>query len=77
MQARDVSEIALKTWYDHDEFLVMPLRLTKAPMLFIMNHDCKPYLDEFVIGIIDDILIYSQDKEGPDQHLWLVLKLLK
>ncbi|GJT50367.1 putative reverse transcriptase domain-containing protein [Tanacetum coccineum] len=29
----------------------------------LMNRVCKPYLDEFVIVIIDDILIYSKSKE--------------
>ncbi|GJX08012.1 putative reverse transcriptase domain-containing protein [Tanacetum coccineum] len=38
---------------------------------------CKSYLDEFVIVIVDDILIYSNSKEEHEVHLKLVLELLK
>ncbi|KAJ9566027.1 hypothetical protein OSB04_001993 [Centaurea solstitialis] len=38
---------------------------------------CRPYLDKFVIVFIDDILIYSQSKEDHEQHLRLILELLK
>ncbi|KAI3761239.1 hypothetical protein L1987_51651 [Smallanthus sonchifolius] len=42
-----------------------------------MNRMCKPYLDKFVIVFIDDILIYSKTKEDHEQHLRLILDLLK
>nr|GFB70655.1 putative reverse transcriptase domain-containing protein [Tanacetum cinerariifolium] len=38
---------------------------------------CKPYLDKFVIVFIDDILIYSKDKKGHEEHLNAILELLK
>ncbi|GJV20986.1 putative reverse transcriptase domain-containing protein [Tanacetum coccineum] len=43
----------------------------------LMNRMCKPYLDKFVIVFIDDILIYSKNKEEHEEHLKLILELLK
>ncbi|GJT77874.1 putative reverse transcriptase domain-containing protein [Tanacetum coccineum] len=37
----------------------------------------RPYLDEFVIVFIDDILIYSRSKAEHEQHLNTILSLLK
>ncbi|GKA51079.1 putative reverse transcriptase domain-containing protein [Tanacetum coccineum] len=42
-----------------------------------MNRVCKPYLDKFVIVFIDDILIYSRNKQEHEEHLKLILELLK
>ena len=36
-----------------------------------------PYLDKFVIVFIDDILIYSKDKEEHADHLRLILENLR
>ncbi|GKE39129.1 putative reverse transcriptase domain-containing protein, partial [Tanacetum coccineum] len=58
---------------------VMPFGLTNAPAVFmdLMNRVCKPYLDKFVIVFIDDILIYSREKQEHEEHLKLILELLK
>ncbi|GKC73943.1 putative reverse transcriptase domain-containing protein, partial [Tanacetum coccineum] len=68
-----------RSWYGHFEFQVMPFGLTNAPAVFmdLINRVCKPYLYKFVIGFIDDILIYSKSKEYHEEHLKIILRLLK
>ncbi|GJX06403.1 putative reverse transcriptase domain-containing protein [Tanacetum coccineum] len=73
------SGLLFRTRYSHYEFQVMPFGLTNASTVFmdLMNRVCKPYLDKFVIVFIDDILIYSKNKEEHGEHLKLILELLK
>ncbi|KAI3745140.1 hypothetical protein L1987_58244 [Smallanthus sonchifolius] len=74
-----IPKTAFHTRYGHYDFMVMPFGLTNAPAVFmdLMNRVCKPYLDKFVIVFIDDILIYSKSKVEHEEHLHLVLDLLK
>ncbi|GJS91032.1 putative reverse transcriptase domain-containing protein [Tanacetum coccineum] len=75
----DIPSTVFRTRYGHFEFQVMPFGLTNAPAVFmdLMNQVCKPYLDKFAIVFIDDILIYSKDKEEHGEHLKIILELLK
>jgi hypothetical protein len=43
----------------------------------LMNNILSKYLDNFVLVFIDDILIYSKTKEEHEEHLILVLQVLR
>ncbi|GJY18834.1 putative reverse transcriptase domain-containing protein [Tanacetum coccineum] len=75
----DIPKTTFKTRYGHYEFQVMPFGMTNTLAVFmnLINRVCKPYLDKFVIVFIDDILIYSKDKQEHKEHLKLILELLK
>nr|GEW05416.1 putative reverse transcriptase domain-containing protein [Tanacetum cinerariifolium] len=79
VREEDIPKTAFKTRYGHYDFQVMPFGLINAPAVFmdLMNWVCKPYLDKFVIVFIDAILIYSKNKQEHEEHLKLILELLK
>ena len=57
----------------------MPFGLTNAPTAFmdLMNRVFRPYVDQFVVVFIDDILMYSKDQKDHDTHLRVVLETLR
>ncbi|GJT85268.1 putative reverse transcriptase domain-containing protein [Tanacetum coccineum] len=79
VREEDIPKTAFITRYGYYEFQVMPFGLTNAPAVFmdIMNRVCKLYLDKFVIVFIDDILIYSKNKQEHEEHIKLILEFLK
>nr|GEU41736.1 retrotransposon protein, putative, Ty3-gypsy subclass [Tanacetum cinerariifolium] len=79
VREEDILKTAFRTRYGHYEFQVMPFGLTNVPVVFInlMNRVCKPYLDKSMIVFIDDILIYSKSEQEHEEHLKLILGLIK
>ena len=54
--------MAFNTRYGYYEFVVMPFGLTNASAAFmnLMYLVFRPYLDQFMVIFIDNILVYSR-----------------
>ena len=65
--------------YRHFDLTVMPFGLMNAPaaLMDLMHRVFQPYLDQFVVVFVDDILIYSQSEWEHEYHLRMVLQLLR
>ena len=57
----------------------MSFRLTNAPATFmdLMNRVFRPYVDQFVVVFIDDILVFSKSMEEHVYHLRTVQQTLR
>ena len=75
----DIPKTAFRTRYGHFEFTVMLFGLTNAPAAFmdLMHRIFQPYVNQFVIVFVDNILIYSKSEWEHEYHLRIVLQLLR
>jgi hypothetical protein len=75
----DIPKTAFSTRYGLYEYLVMSFGLTNAPayFMYLMNSIFMPELDKFIVVFIDDILIYSKNKEDHANHLHIILQRLR
>jgi hypothetical protein len=74
-----INKTTIRTRYGHYEFTVVPFGLSNALAVFmcLMNGVLGDYLDKFIIVFLDDILVYSKLEEDHEQHLRMVLKVLR
>ena len=75
----DIPTTAFRTRYGHFEFTVMPFGLTNAPTSFmdLMHRVFQPYLDQFFVVFVDDILIDFQFEREHEDHMRVVLQLFR
>jgi hypothetical protein len=78
VQECDIPKTAFVSMYGLYEYMVMSFGWTNASAYFmhLMNKVFMEYLDKFVVGFIDDILVYSKSEEEHEEHLHLVLQKL-
>lgn len=79
VKGTDILKTAFITWYRHYEFLFMPSGLTNAPSTFmdLMSYIFLPYLDQFFVVFINNILVHSKAKEDHDRHLRIILQIIR
>jgi hypothetical protein len=79
MKGEDMHKTAFRMRYGHYEFVVVPFGSTNSPstFMFLMNNVLSKFLDKFVLIFIDDILIYSKNREEHEEHIRLVLQVLR
>ena len=75
----DVWKTAFKTKRGLFEWLVIPFGLCNATANFmrILNDVFRPFLDDFVIVYLDDILVFSKNWEDHVNHVTQVLETLR
>jgi len=64
--------------YGHYEYYMMPFEVTNASVVFMeyMNRIFHPYLVQFGVVFINDILVYLKSEEEHAEHLRVVLHTL-
>jgi hypothetical protein len=78
MHPDDIHKTAIRTPLGAYEYVVMPMGLTNAPATFqrMMEAVLRPFLTEFCMVYLDDIIIYSRTPEEHAEHIIKVLHAL-
>lgn len=79
IKEEDIHKITFRKIYGHYEFTVVLFGLTNVPTTFIClkNSVFNKYLDKFVLVFLDDNLVYSKNEEENEEHLIMVLQVLR
>ena len=74
----DTSKMVFNTRIGKYKFCVVPFGLTNVLATFqtLMNDILQPFLDNFVVVYLDDILVYSKTEEEHRTHIKKVLQVL-
>jgi hypothetical protein len=74
-----INKITFRARYGNYEFTIIPFRLSNSTNIFmcLMNGVFREYLDKFVIVSVNDILINSKSEMEHEEHLSMVLKVLR
>ena len=74
----DTSKMAFNTHISKYKFCVLLFGLTNAPATFqtLMNDILQPFLDNFMVVYLDNILVYSKMEEEHHVHIKKVLQVL-
>ncbi|MFS5904746.1 pol polyprotein [Streptococcus agalactiae] len=72
-------KLAFKTMYGLYEYTVMPMGLATAPSIFqrFMNMVLAPYLGLFCFAYLDDIIVFSDNKDQHEEHVTKVLEAME
>lgn len=75
----DEWKTAFRTRYGHFEYTVMPFGLTNAPATFqsYIHTALRGLLDICCVAYLDDILIFSPDRESHTRHIQQVLERMR
>ena len=75
----DEWKTAFKTFWGTYEYLVMPMGLATAPATFqrFINSVLSPYLELYCFAYLDDIIVFSENKEEHEKHVTTILETLE
>jgi hypothetical protein len=78
IQEGDEYNTAFQTRYSQFEYMVMPFGLTNTLATFQSYiDDClRPYIEDFAVCYLDDILFYSTNEKEREEHVGQVLQRL-
>jgi len=72
----DEFKSVFRTRYGQFEFRVMPFRLTNVPATFqaYIDNCLRPYIGDFTVCYLDNILFYSTNEKEHEDHIWNMLQ---